>query len=234
MRPIDIARKLKISTSALRNYEDLGIVPPTERSSSGYRIYTKEHVAYFECIQAMSPGFGMKVASEVLRKIQSKEVNAALWMVNEVQANLHRDKTIMEKTIQILETQQLPLPDSSQTETWLTIGEVSAETGIPCSAIRHWDKIGLITSSRDQRNGYRLFNRSQIRKILLLRTFRSTVYSLDVVELKKNIAEMDHTDVEHAIRIAKDSLNYLNKINQLQLRGGKYLYDLCRSLNLLN
>ena len=35
-RPIDIARKLNISTSTLRIYEDMGIIPPVKRSDSGY------------------------------------------------------------------------------------------------------------------------------------------------------------------------------------------------------
>jgi DNA-binding transcriptional MerR regulator len=55
IRPLNIARKLHISTSAIRNYEAQGIVPPTKRSSNGYRIYTEEHIAYFESIQAWLP-----------------------------------------------------------------------------------------------------------------------------------------------------------------------------------
>lgn len=234
LRPIDIARKLKLSTSALRNYETNGLVPPTQRSSSGYRIYTEEHIAYFECIQAMAPGFGMDVTSEVLRKIQLKEVDAALWLVNDRQADLHRDKTLAERNIQILETQELDTSfDSDSKKEWMTIGEVSAETSIPSSAIRHWEKVGLITSSRDPENGYRLFSRSQMRKILLLRALRPAVYSVDLVDLKQAIAEMNVHDVEHAKKIAQDTLNYLVKINKEQLRGMSYLYRLCRLLNLL-
>lgn len=46
LRPIDIARKLNISTSTLRHYESWGMLPPVQRSASGYRIYTEEHAAY--------------------------------------------------------------------------------------------------------------------------------------------------------------------------------------------
>ncbi|MBD0381212.1 MerR family DNA-binding transcriptional regulator [Paenibacillus sedimenti] len=232
MRPIDIAKKLNISTSALRNYEAQGMVPPTKRSSTGYRIYTEEHIAYFECIIAMSPWFGMELTSEVLRKIQLKDVDSALWMVNEMQANLHRDKTLAEKTIQLFETQELdPLVSNRQKE-WMTIGEVSAATAIPSSAIRHWEKVGLITSSRNHENGYRMFNRPQLRKILLIRTLRTTVYSNDSVTLKQAIQKLDHNDVEQARNIAIDSLDYLNKINRSQLRGIYKLYRLCQMLNL--
>ncbi len=85
IRPIDIAEKLNISTSSLRSYEERGIVPKPKRSSTGYRIYSEEHLAYFECIVAMSPGFGMDITSAVLKKLQQKELDAALWMINKEQ-----------------------------------------------------------------------------------------------------------------------------------------------------
>lgn len=234
MRPIDIATKLGISTSALRNYEAQGIVPPAERSAGGYRIYTEEHLAYFECIQAMAPGFGMEATKEVLRKIQSQEVDLALRVVNKIQANLHRDLLQAEKSIQCLASNEPTTHDVSPNNEWMTIGEVSAATNIPSSTIRYWEKIGLISSSRNQQNGYRLFNSSQRRKIILLRTLRPAVYSFDLVELKQSIGVLDYNDVEHAINIARDSLAYLNNVNQQLLRGTYYLYRLCRLLNLLD
>lgn len=234
IRPIDIATKLNISTSALRNYEAQGIVPPTKRSASGYRIYTEEHIAYFECIQAMAPGFGMDVTKDVLCKIQSEEVDTALRLVNQVQANLYRDTILAEETIHVLASNELNFLDSGESKEWMTIGEVSAATNIPSSTIRYWEKIGLITSSRDSRNRYRIFNQSQIRKIILLRTLRPAVYSYDLVGLKQAIGAMDHNDLEHAKKIAQDSLAYLNNINQEQLRGGYYLYRLCRLLDLID
>lgn len=233
IRPIDIASKLNISTSALRNYEAQGIVPPTERTASGYRIYTEEHVAYFETVQAMTAGYGMEITKHVLQKIQLQDVDSALRLVNEVQANLHRDIVLAEQNILILTSQGDSFLESNQSDTWKTIGEVSTETQIPSSTIRHWEKIGLITSARDQNNGYRLFNPSQIRKIMLLRTLRSAEYSNNLVELKQAIGAMDPNDIEHAITIAKDSLSYLNTMNQELLRGGYFLYRLCRLLKLL-
>lgn len=231
IRPIDIARKLNISTSALRHYEDWGIVPPIERAPNGYRIYTDEHIAYFECIRAMLPGYGMGLTSDTMRKLQRGEVDEVLWKVKEAQADLHREKTIADKTVQILETQALDNLDSKGKRKWMTIGEVSAETTIPSSAIRHWEKMGLLTIARDQENGYRKFNSTHLRQILLIRTLRSAVYSLDVIN--QVIQEVDHNRVDQARKIARDSLQYLNQLNQDQFRGAHYLYRLCRQLKLI-
>ncbi|MED4129605.1 MerR family DNA-binding transcriptional regulator [Shouchella miscanthi] len=91
MRPVDIARKLSVSTSTLRNYEVRGIIPITERLPTGYRVYTEEHLAYLECIVAMSPGFGMDITSAVLKNLQQKKLNSTLWMINELQVANYKD-----------------------------------------------------------------------------------------------------------------------------------------------
>ncbi|OBZ09359.1 MULTISPECIES: MerR family transcriptional regulator [Bacillales] len=224
VRPIDIARKLKISTTALRHYESWGIIPPVERGANGYRIYTEEHIAYFECIRAMNEGFGMMLTKNVLWKVLCGEIDAALWLMNGSQASLHRDKTIAEKTIRALETDEIDLLHRSGKRKWMTIGEVSDETTIPSSAIRHWEKMGLITIHRDKDNGYRSFSPANLRQILIIRTFKSAIWSLEIIQ--QVIKEVDDNNVENAIKIARESLQFLDRINRSQLRGAHYLYQL--------
>jgi DNA-binding transcriptional MerR regulator len=231
IRPIDIARKLNISTSTLRRYESWGIVPPAERSANGYRMYTEEHMAYFECIQAMLPGFGRDITKEVLRKVQRKEVDEALWLVNKQQARLHQDKEMAEKTVRILENEELDKFEPGGKRKWMTIGEVSAFTGVSSSAIRHWEKEGLISVPRDEENGYRKFNRTQIRQIQMIRILRSANYPLEVI--RQVLEELGHNRIEIARRFARDSLEKLNYINRNQVRGVYYLYRLCSLLKLL-
>ncbi|MGZ7444178.1 MerR family DNA-binding transcriptional regulator [Paenibacillus sp. TH7-28] len=221
IRPIDIAKKLKISTSALRHYEDWGIIPAVERGLNGYRVYTELHVAYFECLRAMSLGFGMDTTKAVLKKLLKKEVDEALWMVNAAQAELHKERLKAEKTIQILDTKELDHLDTRGKKRWMTIGEIAKETMIPASAIRHWEKRGLIEVSRNPDNGYRSFSPAQIRRILIIGTLRTAVWSLDFI--KEVIRELDHNNLEQARRMARDSLQYLDGVNRMRMRGIRYL-----------
>jgi DNA-binding transcriptional MerR regulator len=230
LKPIDIAKRLNISTSALRNYEARQIVPYVERSSNGYRVYTEAHLAYFECIHAMVPGFGMEATAEVMQHVQAGDAQAALWIAKKKEASLYNDKATAENTIQALRKQH---DDCSAPDSWMTIREVAEHTITPKSTIRHWEKLGLITSARNPHNGYRLFNQAQVRKMMLVRALRESVYSLDVVRLKQAIGALDAGNIEGAIQIAQDSLEYFNKINKAQLRGLHYLYCLCKRLDLL-
>ncbi|MGW9126859.1 MerR family DNA-binding transcriptional regulator [Paenibacillus chitinolyticus] len=230
-RPIDIARKLHVSTSALRNYEAAGLVPPANRTASGHRTYTELHAAYFECIQAMSPGFGMDITAEVMRRLQKGEWASALWCMTEAQAALFRDKRRADDTLAYLESGEAAAAEEREDPGGQSIGRVSAETGIPRSAIRHWEKTGLITANRNPANGYRTFNRLQVRKIRLIHTLRQAVYSQELAELKKAIGLLDPDNLEAAIAIARDSLRYLERMNLHQLKGAYCVYRLCERLN---
>lgn len=231
IRPIDIAARLGISTETLRNYEAHGLVPPIERGANGYRIYTEEHVYYFECIWWMSQGFGMKFTAEVMPYIHRGEVDAVLWRIHAVQAELHQDKLMTDRTLSMLENQALEHLPSHRARTWMTIGEVSHETGVPASAIRYWEKQGLLSLNREENNQYRKFNAVHVRQILLIRTLRLSVWSLDVI--KEVLSEFDHQHVDQVKQAAQISLKHLNERSQAQFRGVHALYQLCRYLNLV-
>lgn len=201
IRPIDIAKKLNISTSSLRNYETRGIVPPTERSSSGYRIYTEEHIAFFECIIAMAPGFGMEITSDVLMKLQRKELESALWIINKAQANNYDDKVLAENAMKLLENLN---DEINIMEKYMTIDDVSKEAQIPATTLRHWEKEGLISPKRDLSNNYRLFDKFQLIKILLIKTTQNVIYSAEVITLKKAIKDLKEYDFQKTKKIVAD------------------------------
>ncbi|WP_127499329.1 MerR family transcriptional regulator [Paenibacillus glycanilyticus] len=223
-KPSEIANRLGISTNALRHYEEWGFIPPVERASNGYRIYTEEHVVYFECIRAMRIGFGMETTVKVTKLLLEREWDKAMWTVNESQAELNQKKKMAEQTVQVLETAGLNNLEIRLSKKNWTIGEVSSETSIPASAIRHWEKAGLIQLTRDEGSGYRIFHSAEVRKIRIIGTLRAANLPLEVI--RQVIQELDHDHTEHALRIARESLEYLNTTIREQLRGIYYLYRL--------
>ncbi|MBP1913961.1 DNA-binding transcriptional MerR regulator [Lederbergia galactosidilyticus] len=226
IRPIDIAKKLNISTSSLRSYEERGIVPKPERSSTGYRIYTEEHVAYFECIVAMSPGFGMDITSAVLKNLQRKELDAALWIINNAQVANYEDKIMIKRVNKHLE--------NLTHEHSITTGELSLQTNIPPTTLRYWEKEGFITSKRDELNNYRLFDTFQLIKVLLMKITQNAVYSYEVIQIKKEIKNLNQYDLEEVRKVIHDIQKHIGKRNQKQLKGIFYLYKLSNIKSALN
>ncbi|AEI45705.1 MerR family transcriptional regulator [Paenibacillus mucilaginosus] len=235
MRPVDLARELKLSTNTLRGYEARGLVPPAVRSPKGYRMYTEVHRAYFHCLRAMAPGFGMEVTSEVLRALQAGDVDAALWAAGRAQAALHREQLLAAETAERFasEAEAGDTQGGEHAGEPVGIGELSGETGVPRSALRYWEKEGLVSSLRDEENGYRKYGRSELRKVLLMRLLRSAVYSEEAVQWKEAVKRLDPDDTEEAHRLALQALHYWNALARLQLKGLHSLYSLCRQLELL-
>ncbi|MCM3707979.1 MULTISPECIES: MerR family transcriptional regulator [Cytobacillus] len=224
MRPIDIAKKLNISTSSLRSYEERGLVPKPSRSSAGYRIYTEEHLLYFECIIAMSPGFGINHTAAVLKTLQREELDAALWIINSAQKAANEDRTLIERVKEYLE--------HLDSEKHLPIKDVSLNTRTPASTLRYWEKEGYIQSKRGP-NHYRCFNSYQVIKVMLMKVAQSAVYSNRAVQLKDNIRNLEDYNIEGAKDIIEECKVLLNTRNQEQLSGLYHFYRLCSKLRLV-
>src|SRR5690625_60714 len=214
LRPRDVARELRISPTTLRRYEHDGLVPPVPRAANGYRMYTEVHLAYFRCIRALVPAFGMDVTTRVLRHIRKGDIDSALWILTEQQTQLFEHKRRAEEILEMLASAGRHTVDGdlsrslSRRRKW-TIGEAAGEIGVATSTIRHWELEGLIDPVRDEANGYRTFTVADIRKLLLIRALRSALYPLDVV--RDVIANADNVHV--ARQIARDALENLSERN---------------------
>lgn len=230
-RPIDIARELNISTSALRHYESWGIIPPPERGANQYRLYTNEHLAYFRCLRAMIPGFGFPLTADVLRAVQDGDVDKAFWLVSGEQAQLYNEKTVAEQTLALLRNPDLSPIEGKKLKSHMTIGEAATLTEVPPSAIRHWEKEGLISPDRHPDNGYRLFTPMHIRQILLIRTMRRTVYFLE--NIKEVVHALEHHSMEEAQKMTEQALFTLHKRNRDQFWGIQKLMALCHEIGLI-
>jgi len=68
MRSGELARLTGVSADTLRHYERLGILPTSQRTSAGYRIFPAFAVERVQLAQrALQLGFSLKELSEILR-----------------------------------------------------------------------------------------------------------------------------------------------------------------------
>lgn len=230
-KPKEIADELHISTSALRHYESWGVVPAPERAENGYRLYTKVHLAYFRCLRSMVPGFGYQLTYDVLRHIQKKEMNEAFWLVNEEQAKLHEEKRLADQTLAMLQEPDVTTLNNRRIKNKMTIGEAAELTNVQTSAIRHWEKEGLLSPERNPENGYRLYTPVHIRQILLIRTLRKTVYFLD--KMKEVVDAVEHQSIEKAKKITEEALVSIHQRNRQQFNGVHQMIELCIEVGMM-
>ncbi len=224
MKGIEIARKLNISTSALRHYEAWGLIPEVERAENGYRKYTKVHEVYFRCIRALIAGCGMDFVREVMPLVKEGKKLDVLWKMNRAQVELHLEKETVQKTVDILDLKELSNIPKYRNKNSFTIGEVAEEANVSTSAIRHWEREGLVQPERHQESGFRIYNSSDIRKVLIIRTVQRVAYSLDIV--REILQELDKHNITQAKEMALQSLHYLDYRLKEQVRGIAYLHEL--------
>src|SRR5699024_2243264 len=129
-----------------------------ERAPNGYRKYTEEHLGYLECIWKMNTGFGMSLIRKIMPLIRAGESIDARWLVNDVKVDLHQEKRRVEQVLHALEREELEKVSTNRKKEWYTIGEAAKEVDVASSAIRHWEKEGLITPVRNQESGYRNYS----------------------------------------------------------------------------
>jgi len=225
MRPKKMAAKFMISASTIRNYEAKGLIPPAERSSNGYRIYTDQHAAYLSCIQAMAPAFGMEVTAEVLRCLHQDKPQDAMWIIRKKEVALYEEREKLERLIQDIRISANKNKTPYAEESY-TINEVSELTQVPKSAIRYWEQAGYVTAERDPDNRYRRYSGSHLLKIRLIQVLQSSVYSEDTVNFKQSIATAEHTDLQGIMNVAQHVRTYLDKIIESQMCGISYLHQL--------
>lgn len=229
MKGIDIARKLNISTSALRHYESWKIIPEVARQENGYRIYTEVHEAYFKCIREMIPGFGIAFIKTLLPMVMIGDTTTAIWEINKKQVALCQEKARIEYTIEILEPGVLAAIPKYKNKKYFSIGEVAKEASVSTSAIRHWEKEGLLTPQRDIHSGFRQFNIQDIRKIYIIRAVQRTVFSLDTV--RQVLKEVENKQMSQTREIANSALEQINLMLLNQFKGIAAFHHLLTTLD---
>lgn len=230
MRPIDVARKLGVSTSTLRKYEAFGFVPPVERTAAGYRVYTGEHLAYFTAARQMMPGFSLPSIGSILGEVMAQRTGAALWLATKAQAELQQERNIAERVVARLLRRIRPSADKQQ---WLTVKDVCRETGIPATTIRYWEKVGLLHAERRE-NNYRLFPASQAQRALAAYALKLAVYADQqryfIDSIRADLEAFDYGDRGRIEQMTSGIVQHLDQLNRDRIRGVAALYRLCQQV----
>ncbi|QHC22892.1 TioE family transcriptional regulator [Streptomyces sp. GS7] len=169
LRPIDLAREHGLSTQAVRNYEEAGILPPAERSPHGYRAYAPRHAAALRTFLALVPAHGHATAGAIMRAVNGGTVEEALRLIDEGHAQLAGDRS----TLESVEGALRDLAPPGDLEPGVTfIGPLAHRLGIRPATLRKWERAGLTVPRRDPRTGYRVYSPADVRDVLLAHQLR--------------------------------------------------------------
>ncbi|WP_435109725.1 TioE family transcriptional regulator [Nocardiopsis synnemataformans] len=200
LRPIDLARGHGLSTQAVRNYEEDGILPAAERTRHGYRTYTPLHAQALRAFMALVPGHGHQAAASIMRAVNGDGAEEAFRLIDEGHAQLLDDRRTLravEGALRRLESGTPPEPGGRAGATppsrtggeagaaaepgGTFIGPLAGRLGIRPATLRAWERAGLVHPRRDPRTGYRVYDEADVRDALLTHQLRRGGYLLEQI-----------------------------------------------------
>ncbi|RBQ16629.1 MerR family transcriptional regulator [Spongiactinospora rosea] len=177
MRPVDLAREHGLSTQAVRNYEDAGVLPPAARTAHGYRTYTPLHAQALRAFLALLPGHGHPAATSIMRAVNEGATEDALRLIDESHGRLLDDR----RTLQAVEAALRDLAPVPQERRETFIGPLAKRLGLRPATLRKWEKAGLVRPRRDPQTGYRVYSAADVRDVRLAHQLRRGGYLLEQI-----------------------------------------------------
>jgi len=181
LRTSDLARAVGIHPNTVRLYVEWGLIPPVERSPSGYRLFTKRHL---DCLRlarliyaAEYPGRELRaVGNEIIQFVVIDDWAGAREKANEHLTSVRAELERANKAAALLEQWAQNISAGSDGKPF-AIGEVSKLLNISHDAIRNWERNGLISIPRNPDNNYRRFGRNEIERLQIIRMLTRAGYS---------------------------------------------------------
>ncbi|MEV8611846.1 MerR family transcriptional regulator [Amycolatopsis sp. NPDC051373] len=193
MRPIDLAREHGLSAQAVRNYDDAGVLPSTERSDTGYRRYTPLHAQALRVFLALRAGHGHRPAVEIMRSIHRGDTESAYRLIDAAHVALlaERDtRTEVAAALGTLSTAPAPFRGPP-----LTVGELARRLDVHPATLRAWETEGILRPERDRATGYREYGPDCVRDAEIARQLRRGGYLLrQVAQFLESLREAGGAD----------------------------------------
>ena len=186
LRPIDLARGYGLSTQAIRNYEEAGILPAAERTTHGYRTYTWRHAQALRAFLALVPGHGHQTATAIMQAINRDAIEDALRLVDESHVQLLDDRRTLQ-AVEVALGDLKPVPQERgdkpvpQERGDTFVGPLAGRLGIRPATLRKWERAGLVQPRRDPQTGYRVYRPADVRDALLAHQLRRGGYRLEQI-----------------------------------------------------
>lgn len=184
LRPVDLARGHGLSTQAVRNYEEAGILPAAARTPHGYRTYTPLHAGALRAFLALLPGHGHPTATSIMRAVNEGAADEAFRLIDESHAQLLDDRRTLrtvEDALRDLGPVPEPGPGAVAGPGGTFIGPLAGRLGIRPATLRKWEHAGLVRPRRDARTGYRVYDEADVRDARLAHQLRRGGYLLEQI-----------------------------------------------------
>ncbi|KUL39410.1 MerR family transcriptional regulator [Actinoplanes awajinensis subsp. mycoplanecinus] len=174
-RPVDLARPHGLSAQAIRNYESDGVIPPAQRTPTGYRAYGEQHVLAVGAFLALAKAYGHGPAGVIMRAAMQGDLNTVFTTIDSGHARLIRDRetlSAVEAAADSLVALPVPAPVPVGLSAALPVGALAHRLGVTPATLRKWEQAGILVPTRDRASQQRLYSPDDVRDAELAHLLR--------------------------------------------------------------
>ncbi|NEA36551.1 MerR family transcriptional regulator [Streptomyces sp. SID13031] len=210
LRPVDLARMAGLGVTQIRTYERVGFLPPAERGENGYRRYTPDHVEALRVARILIAGYGWQNALDVMRAVHSADRLQVFALVNARHTALDGQRA---RIMVALETTEAVLRRPAEAKPardrpFVQIQEAARTVGVRASAVRFWEREGLLQPLRQASTGYRLYDAEQLGRLNVVALLRDVDYRFDAIrEVLDELAVGRPDQIRRALEGRLETLN---------------------------
>ena len=187
LRTSDIAKAVGLHPNTIRLYEEWGLLDKIPRSSTGYRLFTQEHLDQVKLVRLVLKCtiFGREIKRASYHIIKT----SAIGDFKEALDTARNLKTLIDIECRQAEDAQwyleqwannaMPSENKAQENACskLKAVDVAKLLNITTDMLRDWERNNLINIPRNPANGYRMFGPEEINRLRVIRVLRRSNYS---------------------------------------------------------
>lgn len=222
-----LAARSGYSAQQVRDLEALGVIPPANRHSNGYRSFGPEHLTALRAYRRLAVAVGPVLARDTMRAARALPYDEAVARIVALHVGLARSREDTLAALRALDhivgedTTAVPAtPDDA-----MGIAELATALGVRSSTLRFWEQQGLVTPERTARHGARRYPPAAIREARIVAALRAGGYSIPAVQLIMGSLRTIGASPD-ARSALQDRLRVLATRSESLLRAGADLADL--------
>ena len=191
----EVAKIVGVHVNTVRLYEELELIPLVHRLPNGYRIFTDYHIMQFFLartafkVEILQNGLRKKIVHVV--KLSAKgSFQEAIKATNEYINQIGQERKNAEEAIELSKNMLLE-KNNQDNDVFFTRKQASDYLQVTIDTLRNWEMNGLFTVKR-KKNGYRIYTKSDLNRLKIIRTLRVANYSLSAI--LRMINELDKSE----------------------------------------
>ena len=197
MRTVDLARAVGLGVQMVRNYEELGFIPPAERSPANYRQYTDAHLESLRLSRTLIDGYGWQPALDVMRAVHANDEPRLFALVNSRHAALDGQLAQLDEAQAAVEA----LRPERRAKGDLSIAQAASLVGVRPSALRYWEQRGLLDPPRRRPHQHRVYDAPELRRLQVVAVLRRVGHSFGQIQrVLDELAAGNPDQVREALR----------------------------------